>query len=532
MPHWFQPFLPVAALLVTLWLAYWSIRHGSWVSDDIAGIATFDGKLQHPVSWGKLFRWVRWQVGKIPNSNHRWKEDKQPPYQQSSDIHHRLNLYLASGLIVFFYSFLCRITSPTTAFLTALLFAVHPLGCQTIGWISGVGYLTGTFFMLAGLNIIFLIQDGHWMGTPMGVLLSLLTYTFFQWMAVEAWFGTVGAVLILLWLRHYPFAIIAGGFAIYQCFHTFKEALDLRRKIFKEQQMGQSTMFYPRKLIVVLKTLYYNLKLTLFPKRMGLYHTFCYHYEMPYVEYEDWYAWAGLAVAGALGFGIWHGPPMVSLSCLWFISFMGLFLNWITANQFVVDRYAWLPAAGMSLLVAAYLPLWAYWMVVGISLMRLWSHHYTYQDEFFFYHSNLLNFPESEVAWGNLGVSYLQRGMIGSAMDAWMEGIRRNKEYDVCWYNLSSALRQRGPLNPNYAPLFYQMFPQPQIQEMFQKDPMRSHLYLARHCLDQSLKAKTCHFPEPWKKELLDLDRELSRAPGSPPVIAKLIRPLLTPALT
>ena len=527
-----EPLAYPLIILLTLWLAYWSIQQGSWVSDDIQGIAPYDGKLQQPISWHNLFKWLRWRVGKYPNPNHRWKEEKQPAFLQSSTAHHRLNLYFASGLLLLLYSFLSRVFDQRLAFLAVLLFTVHPLGCQTIGWISGLGYTSGSLFMLAGLNWVYVSQDLSLMHSPMGVLLTLLIYTFFQWMAVEAWFCTVGAFLLLLWLHQWPFALIAGLLSIYAGLNTFREAVTLRKTVFKEQQMEQSTKFYPRKLIVVLKTLYYNLKLAWFPKRMGLYHTFCYHYELPYTEHEDRYAWAGLAAAGLLIGGIVLGPPVVAFSCLWFLAFMSLFLNWITANQFVVDRYVWLPAFGVCLLAAAYAPVWLYWTLIGVALMRLWGHHYTYKDEFFFYHSNLLNFPESEVAWGNLGVSYLNRGMIGSAMDAWVEGIRRNKEYDVCWYNLASLLRSRGPLNPNYAPLFYQLFPIPEIEQIFQKDPTRSFLHLCRLCLSKAVSSRTCHFPKPWQEELSTLERELARPAGAPPIVADLIRPRMTAALT
>jgi hypothetical protein len=39
------------------------------------------------------------------------------------------------------------------ALFTAILFAVHPVCIQAVGWISGRGYPISLFFMLLGLHL-------------------------------------------------------------------------------------------------------------------------------------------------------------------------------------------------------------------------------------------------------------------------------------------------------------------------------------------------------------------------------------------
>ena len=524
--------LPLFLLPALVWLTYWDILKGSWVSDDILGMAVYDGKLQRPLTWGNGLKWFRYHAAKIPNPNRNWKTEQQPPFLPSAHAHHRLNLWVFSGISVLTYTFLQALLPQPLAFLTTLLWVVHPLGVQTVGWISGLGYLVATFFMLLGLNVGFLLQEAGWFTTPMGVLGCLVLYGLCQLMAVEAMFCTIGVVAVTAWLGWWPMTVVAGFLAMYQGFHTFREALDLRRKVFHEQKMAQSTYFYPRKFLVVLKTLYYDLKLAVFPKRLGLYHTFCYHYDLPYVEQEDRYALlGGLGGLGLLA-GILWGTIPIQLGSLWFLAFSLIFLNWITANQFVVDRYVWLPSLGICLMVTSLLPLWAVGILIGLALMRTWTHLPTYDSEEKFYLSNIWNFSTSEVAHGNLGVTYLGSGWIGSAIDVWWRGIQLNPEYDVCWYNLSSMLRARGPLNPNYAPRFYQGLPKEVLDLALQRDPTRSHLHLARYCLYRAVTAKTCHFPQPWQQELVQLDQELARPVGVSALPARLISPLLTAALT
>lgn len=527
--------LPLATLPLLVWLTYWGILKGQGVSDDISppgGILLYDGKWQIPLSWHNVFKKFRWHAAIKPNPNKRWKENKQPAFLPNPVAHHRLNLWVFCGIGILLYLFLKQLLPESIAFLAICLWIVHPLGVQTVGWISGIGYVFSVFFMLIGLNLVLLAPQLGWTTTILGTLGTFLLFAFCQWMAVEAQFATVGATLILALLGQWPYAILSGMISIYGCANTLKEAVGLRKKVFHEQQMGQATKFYPRKLIIVIKTLFYDVKLACFPKRLGLYHTWGYHYELPYIEQEDHEWVGGILVFLLLGYGILFGSLPIQLGCVWFLAFMVLFLNWITANQFVVDRYVWLPSFGICLLAAIWFPPVAYWILFGIALMRTWHDQPKYLNEETYYLSNIANFPQSEVAWGNLGVTLMNRGLMGSAMDAWWRGLQLNSEYDVCSYNLSSCLKARGPLNPNYAPLLYNQLPKEIIDKALIHDPMRGHLHLARYFLQRAVTAKTCHFPKPWEQELAQINQELSRPVGVPMPIARLVTPLLTAALT
>ena len=112
--------------------------------------------------------------------------------------------------------------------------------------------------------------------------------------------------------------------------------------------------------------------------------------------------------------------------------------------------------------------------------MRIWVHLPTFRNEVTFYESNVFNFPTSEVAMGNLGVSYLNHGMGHKAIDTWNEASRQNALYDVPWYNLYSICKQNGDL------------------------------YGARKFLMMCLNSKTVHFPDQWKKEMIELDKVIA----------------------
>ena len=64
---------------------------------------------------------------------------------------------------------------------------------------------------------------------------------------------------------------------------------------FKKQNMSRSTYINPRKPIVMVKTIAYYFALTVFPKKLGLFHKWGYHYE-DRVEKIDWRFFCGVFV--------------------------------------------------------------------------------------------------------------------------------------------------------------------------------------------------------------------------------------------
>ena len=303
MPSVVQFTVPFVALFIAVWVTYCGVLKGQPVSDDCSppgGIALYDGKLQLPISFGNLWKKFRWEFGKKPNPNRNWKQDKQLSHVVNFVAHHRLNLWLFCGVTGLLYLFLRQLLPEKVAFLAVLLWIAHPLGCQVVSWVSGCGYLCGAFFMLIGLNVIMLASQLGWYQTPFWILGVFLCYGLMQWLAVEAMFVMLGVTLILLFLHQWPFAILSSLIACYGGFNTFREALTLRAKVFHEQQMGQSTKFYPRKLIFVCRALWYNVKLVCWPKSLGLYSDWSYHLELPYVESEDSYFYYGLIAIGLL----------------------------------------------------------------------------------------------------------------------------------------------------------------------------------------------------------------------------------------
>ena len=420
-----------------------------------------------------LMRWWRVNVGKrFTKLGTNSKGHDIYGYVQDARIHHAVNLVAQLANLLLGYNFLNLLFGRELAFWSILLFSVYPLGVQAVGWISGINYalsLTGALFTF---NIA-LYTNNPYIYIPLILSSSVFSCVFF----LPGCFNFIILLLLCQWNE----AGIAFLVGIFFMLKMGREVVNYRTKAFREQNMGRSTSFKFSKVIVMIKTLWYYVKLVLFPKRIGLFHIWGYHYEDS-IEHIDSEFLMGFISLIAIFILAYISPFCVQLGLVWFVVYLLIFSNFITAQQFVSERYAYIPTFGVSIVIAYFLRDYPVIMsfIAGIFMMRVWVHLPTFKNEVLFYESNCFNFPQSEVAMGNLGVAYLNHGLRYKAYDEWTMATAQNKLYDVPWYNLYSICKQNGDLQG------------------------------AKKFLTMCLDAKTVHFNEQWKKEMTELDKVIA----------------------
>lgn len=418
---------------------------------------------------GSIIRWCRLNlaakyqiIGKNKKGHEVWG------YVQSPKKHHTISLIIHFCNALLAYSFLIHVTNPTIAFLATLLFIIHPVTVQAVAWVSGIGYLLSLFWTLLSLNVCYWIPNPY-IHVP---IVSVLTFL----VCCSLLSGLVNFIVLALlgfwWAAFYALAV--------SIFCYFKQGIPVKKyrvTAFKEQNMGRSTYWNWRKPIVMIKSFWYYTKMIVFPKRLGLYHEWGYHYDEK-IERIDKMFILGLISLIGLGIWFWFGSEIVRLGIVWMVIYLVLFLNLITAQQWVVDRYAFISSLGYCILFAVLLSKWPIVcaFLIGLYLMRTLVHLPTFDNELKFYESNLFNF-RSEVAMGNYGVTWMRLGYPGMAHDIWRVAATLNTQYDVPAYNIYSILKTNG------------QFPQ------------------AKEWLIKCLNAKVCHFDKVWTKELEELDK-------------------------
>jgi len=416
---------------------------------------------------GAFMRWHRLHIGKKFTTIAKNK-DGHPVYgyEQSSFRHHVWSLFIHLLNVNLVYFFLSNLFGRETAFYATLIFSVHPVSSQCVAWISGINYLYSLLFALLNFVTVQNISDYHWT-IPLTVIL-----TFASGMTLLT--GCFNWVILLMLGRKWE-ALAAFLCSIIIFIRDGIGVLNFRKSNFKEQNMEKSTIVNFRKPIVILKTFWYYVKLMIIPSNLGLYHEFGYHYD-DLIERINPMVFKGLLAFSALVISAIYAPFIVTFSIVWMISYWLVFCNIITANQFVVERYIFIPSLGYSIILAYLLkghPI--IWLVIGLYMMRSICHVWSFLSQKDFYLSNWLNFRNSEVALGNLGVCYVNEGKTGTAIDIWQQAAKINEFYDVAWYNLFSIFKSHGMLLE------------------------------AKGYLEKCLKSKTIHFKTQWEKEYKEL---------------------------
>jgi len=418
---------------------------------------------------GAFMRWHRLQVGKTYRVIGKNKKGHDVyGWVQSPMRHHVWSLIWYAAALILCYNFLSYHFGSSIAFPATLLFAVHPVINQCVAWISGINYIYCLTFLLANYNVLQAGLNYYWT-IPLTLLLTALS-------SLSLLVGCFN--FAILWTLGYGWEAFAAF--IVGALFMLKDGLgvvNFRRGEFKKQNMTATITPNIRKPIVMLKTLWYYIRIVIFPKRLGLYHTWGYHYSRKDEEPTPMF-WLGLASFLGMVAAFLYGNSLVKFCVVWFLSYIAVFSNFITANQFVVERYAFIPSLAYCIIFAWLIYPYPelFWLLLGLYAMRSIMHVWTFRDHVSFYLSNVLNFPKSEVAYGNLGCAYQAKGMSGAAFDFWTEATKINPHYDVPWYNMHSLLKSSGNLEE------------------------------AKRNLQKCMDAKVVHFKDSWERDMKQLD--------------------------
>ena len=493
------PFFAPSLITLITWLTYhYTLKCGS-VSDDIAGIMEYDGKLQG-TEYGMLWRWVRYHIcGGNSKSKHSDGRGGFIPNGKVASHHHFLSIVIFNITCVVTYYALTPIIGSKIALMSVIFLIVHPCTTQGVAWFSGLAYPLSLLWM----SILILLTRYFYAHPDMNTAMWLIpTFVIINWLAIHAIFATTAMLwIILMFLGYWQVALLSLVISAIMCFDEIRKIVNLRVTEFKKQHMEQSTVLNWRKPIVALKTFCYYVKHSLAPIRMGLYHEYGFHYEASMERMDKMFV-GGLLIFCLSTWAFFITPCVsIKLGILWYIVFLLGFANFITAQQFLTERYVMVSNLGLGMVIATLTQncTWVYACLIGGYLVRTWTHLPTYDNELRFYQSNVWNFQKSEVALGNLGVTYARIGMENSATDSWTIATQVNPDYDVPWVNIFYQLRTKGFMMINNGDYVGGI----------------KKLQDALPYLQKALTCKVCHFPEQWQRE----QKELADSIAAPQMI-------------
>jgi len=264
-------------------------------------------------------------------------------YHLSNVLFHTLNVCLLNILII-------KLTgSKTTAFLTALLFAVHPVNVENVAWVSERKTLVATFFFFLSLISFFRFEKR---GTLIDYSISLFLFA----LALLSKVSVIGLPLILVayhltlkkeafkWknpmlLFIIPYFILAALFA-YVAFYVHQETNVIQKGA--PNLAFLTSIVFPTMLTVIWK----YLGLIVLPlNQSGFYSTTLY---LSLLEFPVLAAFVGLLLIIILVF--WKGGPQVRFWLLWFSICILPVSNIVPLPVYYADRYLYTPAIALFVL--------------------------------------------------------------------------------------------------------------------------------------------------------------------------------------
>jgi tetratricopeptide (TPR) repeat protein len=364
--------------------------------------------------------------------------------------YHLVNVLLHAANAALVWLVLRRMAIPG-AWITAGLFAFHPVQAETVAWITELKNTQSTLFYLLAvwrwMNFINDKSSTRWKDYSFTILFYVLA------LLSKTTACTLPAALLLIpWMRGeqigwrrtgqvVPFMILgvaAGLVSIWWEGHLGNY----------RQEVGQNLTLVQRALVASHALWFYAGKLV-FPVNL----TFSYpHWQVSAGDFLN-YLWLAGCLAVALPWWFLRNTPgrRVIGAVVFFVAALSPLLGFIPLYTFkysyAADHYQYIACIGLLALAGAGLQQIprVFSVVVLLVLGGLtWKQAHLYQNQTALWEDTLAKNPTSWMADDNLGTIFRGAGDFGKAIDYYHKAIRLNPNFAQAHYNLGIVLFKTG----------------------------------------------------------------------------------------
>ena len=333
----------------------------------------------------------------------------------------------------------------------AISLAVHTINCSLIYLVFGANQASFFAALLFSVNPITLF--GSCWVSGRGYAISLMLGLLFFWLKVwgipfylaGVFFGFTLAPVSLVFLN--PLSL----FFIAYCLLFFRggqlKAVKRRNSLINDENKKISL----RKFILAVKTYAYYFTHCIFPRRIGMYHTFLFTYGLLESDIKKWakldkWFWGGLMLIGFVLYSIYTNSYNLRLPLLWFTFTIGLWLNIYMINQTIADRQAYVACAGLMLLLGRIINPTVFLIIFTYYLTRNWLHINAFKNDDLFLDYNIadINFPDQIFVWTLKGDK--ERAMLRPfmALESWLKGLKYRPQDTRLHFYIAKTLAEMG----------------------------------------------------------------------------------------
>ena len=382
-------------------------------------------------------------------------------------FYHLFNVLLHVGCTILLFC-LCNIlfAHRTLSFLSALIFALHPIHTEAISWIAGGHYaFSGLFFLL---SFIFYVKSDK---SALNLCLSILFFILCLFAGNAAATLPVMFILYELFLREKtPQAPRLRRIRILVLSAVLILSGIFVATFFVSRNQFMHIIFYVRGfnyLIVAAKAFVYYLKILYLPLQRGLYHPFGFNVLNIQNPSPAFYAaLLIISISVILFFKCRKSFKPLSFGiALFFVAYLP-YSNIIPVCNIISERYMYLSSAGFSIIIAGlFLKVWevinklvnkkalfrslgvvAFTLYVGSYAALTLKQNYEYHNIITYWESNINNFKDGHLCYNNLAGTYYRMGNIKNAINYSWINLMINPRQPHVWCNLGKIYRQQGEI--------------------------------------------------------------------------------------
>ncbi|MFZ5906199.1 MAG: tetratricopeptide repeat protein [Nitrospirota bacterium] len=352
--------------------------------------------------------------------------------------YHITNIVLHAMLSVLVYYLALKILeSPFASFLSALIFATHPVHTENIAWITGAGYLISAIFILSTFLCYIQFREKS---SKTYLMISLAIYTLAVF-SIEYALMLPSILIIYEWLIRGQrisvrpmllFIMITGLFLI------------IRASLVPQLFQGETIPLYSRILTSLTIQIDY-LSLFFIPYKLKIL------YDVQPIHTLLWKE-ALIAIFVFLLITVlmcyfYRKNKKALFSLLWFFLILLPAANILVVlkPQMMSLRFLYIPSIGLSMLMGLYLEkisgkfiILPFLLIFVLSIQTFMQNRY-WHDEVTLYEKMTYDAPASAIAKNNLGVAYLESHKPWKALAEFRKAVALDPAYGFALYNLGNT---------------------------------------------------------------------------------------------
>ena len=351
------------------------------------------------------------------------------------------------------------------AFLTALLFAVHPVNVEAVTWLSDRKYVLLAFFSFAGFYFFTLESSEKWKNI-ISVVSALVCSV------LAAFSSPFGVVLpALFFLYEYcasdeinPVKIIMKRPGIFLPFIIIGSMVFILLWMKLAGKGGAATFYFRGDIIYTL----YTLMQALFDYIRNIFFPFWlnnrymdYVYLSPFDYYKIPAGFIGFTAVISFSIYKFKKGDKFWLFCIgWFLTALAPASNIIPISIKMADRYIYLAVPGIFLLISYYafclklkfsdIDFWKYAWYMGIIVIVTGccfisaQRNLVWKNSVTLWSDSVKKDPRNPIAWNDLGAGLFSKGKLKKAEFCYRQAIKMNRKGKKQLENLSFLLFNQG----------------------------------------------------------------------------------------